>query len=199
MHVVLAREGEFRVGRKRTAGVLTAPDVEHEIDARGVDTLLVFVEPESDVGERLASVARAAGGIRAIDARERDELVALDPRELVARLHGARVPAKKMHPRVRRVLRHLDEAEDTSIGALACIAGLSESRLIHAFTESTGIALRAFLLWRKVQRAVVAMAEHRSLAAVAERAGFADAAHMTRTFRRTFGTTPSELRRSLRS
>jgi AraC-like DNA-binding protein len=197
MHLMLARSGELRIGRKRVAGILTAPDVEHAIDASGLDTLLVFVEPESDVGERLAAVVRAAGGTRYFDARERDELLVLEPPEMIARLHGSELPPKKMHPRVRRVLRHLETADDTSLAALAAVAGLSESRLVHAFTESTGISLRAFLLWKKVQRATAAMREERSLAMVAQRAGFSDAAHMTRTFVRTFGTTPSELRRTL--
>lgn len=199
MHVILAREGELVVGGRRTPGILTAPDVAHAIDARGLETLLVFVEPESDVGERLEAVARTAGGTRWFDARERDELIALDPPAMIASLHGADLPPKKMHPRIRRVIRHLDTADDTSLAALAAVGGLSESRLVHAFTESTGISLRAFLLWKKVQRAAVAMRDEPSLAMVAQRAGFADAAHMTRTFRRTFGTTPSELRRSLAS
>jgi AraC-like DNA-binding protein len=196
MHLMLAREGELRVGRKRVAGIVTAPDVAHAIDARGVETLLVFVEPESDVGERLAAVLRAGGGTRYLE-RERDALLALEPPEMIARLHGGELPEKRMHPRVRRVLRHLESAEDTSLAALARVAGLSESRLVHAFTESTGISLRAFLLWKKVQRATAAMREERSLAMVAQRAGFSDAAHMTRTFVRTFGTTPSELRRAM--
>jgi AraC-like DNA-binding protein len=198
MHVLLAREGELRVGRRRAAGILTAPDVAHAIDARGMDTLLVFVEPESDVGEKLESVVREAGGTRYFAPRERDELLRFEPPAMIAHLHGAKIPPKKMHPRVRRVLKHLDGAEDTSLAALATVAGLSESRLVHAFTESTGISLRAFLLWKKVQRATAAMRTERSLAMVAQIAGFSDAAHMTRTFVRTFGTTPSELRRTMR-
>lgn len=95
---------------------------------------------------------------------------------MIGRLHGAELPPKKMHPRVRRVIRHLDVAEDTSLAALASVAGLSESRLVHAFTESTGISLRAFLLWKKVQRATQAMKGEPSLAMVAQRAGFSDAA-----------------------
>lgn len=199
MHVLLARTGELRVGvgRRRVAGILTAPDVAHAVDARGLDTLLVFVEPESAAGERLEAVVRAAGGTMFFDARRRDALLALEPRAMIASLHGGEIAPPKMHPRVRRLLRHLDAAEDTSLSALAVVAGLSESRLVHAFTESTGISLRAFLLWKKVQRATAAMREERSLAMVAQRAGFADAAHMTRTFKRTFGTTPSELRRTL--
>src|SRR5689334_20955335 len=58
MHMVLAREGTLRVrgasGAWRTAaGVMTAPDVTHSIDARGCEIVLVFFDPESDAGNAL--------------------------------------------------------------------------------------------------------------------------------------------------
>jgi transcriptional regulator GlxA family with amidase domain len=65
---------------------------------------------------------------------------------------------------------------------------------MHAFTESVGIPLRPYLAWLKLQRAAAGVAAGRQLAQVAVSAGFADAAHMTRAFRRMFGTAPSALR-----
>src|SRR5690349_17493994 len=85
MHVVLAIEGELRVraGRGawlRAAGVVTAPDVPHAIDARGVEVLLVFLDPESDAGAALRATIR--GPVRTIDPEERAPLV--DQRDPIA-------------------------------------------------------------------------------------------------------------------
>ena len=110
-------------------------------------------------------------------------------------LRERRLP--KIHHRVNRVLRHLRERlgpdEDLSLTKLAGIAGLSESRLMHAFTESLGIALRPYILWLRVQRACGELAGGASITEAAVRAGFSDAAHLSRTFRRMLGTTPSEI------
>jgi AraC-like DNA-binding protein len=216
MHLVLARTGALRVshaGRtRRLAGVLTAPDVAHAIDATGREIVLVFADPESDSGARLC--AGMAGPLRAIDADERDRLLAdLPPASEVgalfawatttlAGLAGGDGGPRRVHPRVRRVLAHLRSADadaDTSLAALARLAGLSESRLLHVFREAIGLPLRPYVLWLRLQRACAAIAGGAPLADAAAQAGFADAAHMTRTFRRMFGMTPATLRSGLTS
>src|SRR6478736_3491545 len=76
LHLVLAVKGTLSVraaGAKRaarTAGVLTAPDAEHAIDASGAEVVLVFFEPESAAGTALWSALE--GPVRLIDADERD-------------------------------------------------------------------------------------------------------------------------------
>ncbi|MDC0716894.1 helix-turn-helix transcriptional regulator [Nannocystis bainbridge] len=214
MHLVLARGGTLAITvgdtTVRAAGIVTAPDHEHALDARGVDIVLVFFDPESDAGERLRAGLDAP--VRTLDAGERDGLLAdlpgdADPEPLHAWGHAAAerlsretATPRALHPRVRKLLRALRSAApeaDTSLPALAALAGLSESRLVHAFRDSVGIPLRPYLLWQKLQRAVVAMACGEPLARAAHSAGFADAAHMSRTFRRMFGMTASELQRSL--
>jgi AraC-like DNA-binding protein len=53
----------------------------------------------------------------------------------------------RIHPGVSRVLRHLraqtDGLGDVSLPTLASIAGLSQSRFTHVFSESTGVAVVA--------------------------------------------------------
>jgi AraC-like DNA-binding protein len=51
------------------------------------------------------------------------------------------------------------------------------------------------MLWRKLTRAMVAMASERTIAAAAHAADFADAAHLTRTFYQMVGMAPSALMR----
>lgn len=213
MHLVLSLGGELRAraarGRETSAaGVVTPPDAPHAIDARGTDVILVFVEPESDAGASLRTAL--AGTIRYIDDRERRELLAgAEPESLmgsagaawtrraVELLGGAAVRETRLHPRVKKLLallRAQPPGADTSLESLADAVGLSPGRLMHAFTESIGVPLRPYLQWLKLQRAAGAIVSGMSLSAAAHAAGFADAAHMSRTFKKTLGTAPSALR-----
>jgi AraC-like DNA-binding protein len=57
--------------------------------------------------------------------------------------------------------------------------------------------LRPYIAWLRLQRAAAAIAAGMPLAHAATEAGFADAAHMSRSFRRMLGISPSSLRASL--
>jgi len=211
MHFVLAADGELAVRAGRAAlaapGVLTAPDVAHAIDARDREILLVFIDPERAAGSALG--AALGGPLRALDAAARAALYTRDAlalmqgegdawvRRAVARLDAAApAPRPPIHPRVRRVLRHLrtlPAGGDTSLAALAAVAQLSPGRLMHAFTESIGIPLRPYLAWLRLQRAAGEITRGTPLSLAAASAGFSDAAHMSRTFRRMLGMAPSML------
>jgi AraC-like DNA-binding protein len=106
------------------------------------------------------------------------------------------VRQRAVHPRVRRALQHLHlhflERHETSLTRLAQVAGLSPSRLMHVFTPSVGIPLRPYVMWLRVQRAAQTLAAGHTATEAAHMAGFADAPHLARTFRRTLGLTPSQ-------
>lgn len=214
MHIVLGVGGDLRARAagapwKKSAGVLTAPDVAHEIDARETEVLLVFLDPESVTGATLRGVIE---GVRMITHDERAALLKDASPERIMQadgeawtryanevLGGAALPDRRpLHPRVRRLLQLMREeaTEDTSLEALADAVKLSPSRLMHVFTESVGVPLRPYLAWLKVQRAAAAIVAGEPLAQAAHAAGFADAGHMTRTFKRMFGMPPSALRAS---
>lgn len=210
IHLVIAIRGDLRFragGRWRSAaGVITPPDVAHEIDATGRDVLIVFVDPESRIGAALE--ASLAGRVRAIDRTERRAL-ALDvaPIELmhlgaerwledVTRALGLDLPSapKRVHPRVRRALAKLSEGAEPKLDSLARSVGLSPSRFMHAFTASVGIPLRPYVAWLRLQRAAAEIVRGRPLTEAAATAGYSDAGHMTRSFRAMLGMTPSMLR-----
>jgi AraC-like DNA-binding protein len=212
MHLVVSHDGRIRVevGGEvhRIPGVLTAPDAKHAIDARGSEVTLVFLDPESDAGERLR--ATLVGPARLLTAEERDRIVGDRATEAARRQDGTSwtavilqalgaepAPGRRVHPRVRKLLRHLSAlpvSADTSLEALATEVGLSPGRLMHVFTESVGIPLRPYLGWLRLQRAAAAIVSGVPLSQAATMAGFVDAAHMTRSFRAMFGATPSSLR-----
>ncbi|MGQ0507197.1 MAG: helix-turn-helix domain-containing protein [Myxococcaceae bacterium] len=212
LHLVLAVEGELRVktgGRwVRAAGVLTAPDQTHAIDAKGVKILLCFLDPESEAGRAL--VPLVGDGVRVLSATERDAIAAgFDPmaimgaggaewiRGVVTTLGGSPRSARTVHPRVKKLLRALRELPpdaDLSLERLARDVSLSPGRLMHAFTESIGIPLRPYLAWVRLQRAASAIVTGTPLSQAALDSGFSDSAHMSRAFRSMLGLPPSALR-----
>jgi AraC-like DNA-binding protein len=218
VHLLMAVHGTLRIrgGPRqrwlRCGAALVRPDAPHEVDAHDATVLIAFVEPESPLGAALsAHIDRAIAPVperdlarwrRAICPPSTGQVPALSRPHIETWLRDSllreRRPAK-VHPRVNRVLRHLRErlgsGEDLSLTTLAGIAGLSESRLMHAFTESLGIALRPYILWLRVQRACAELSNGASVTEAAVRAGFSDAAHLSRTFRRMLGTTPSAIAR----
>jgi hypothetical protein len=123
MHLVLARTGTLRVrgGAERSwrscAGVLTAPDAAHAVDARGAEVLLVFVDPESEAGRTLR--AAVPGDLLELSPAQRDRLAGTGPAEIMGpagpafcsrvleALGAPSAPPRPVHPRVRRLLRHL--------------------------------------------------------------------------------------------
>jgi AraC-like DNA-binding protein len=214
-HLMLGLDGPLRIRTASRAApvsaraVLTRPGVPHAADANGHEVLVIFVKPESEVGARLRE--RRGAGVEILEpeivdrihdafrsARSREELNARAARALTELGIEETRPSIR-HPAVKKVLRYLRDSApgaDESLAALAAQSGLSSSRLMHVFTEEVGIPLRPYLRWLKLERAALALAAGSSTADAAFAAGFADAAHMARSFRSMMGTTPAALRRS---
>ncbi len=76
---------------------------------------------------------------------------------------------------------------------LARDCGLSESRLAHLFASATGSSIREYLLWVKMRKAAERFCAGSTLTEIAHDTGFSDLAHLSRTFKRYFGLTPSFL------
>jgi AraC-like DNA-binding protein len=207
--VTLGGQGRLR-GRARErwndfAGALIGPDVPHEVDARGTSVVIAFVDPESELGAGLRGRLRApltvlpdaevAGWRRALGSTP-PAAAAVETwwRDRI----GMERARRRIHPRVRRVLRWLRDnvgaaEEDLSLDRLAALAGLSPSRFMHVFTESLGVPLRPYLLWLRLQHAAGRLLAGASATEAAHAAGFSDGAHLSRTFRRTLGTTAREI------
>lgn len=63
--------------------------------------------------------------------------------------------------------------------------------LAHLFREEVGLPFRRYVLWRKLSRAMLLIGRGSSLTEAAYASGFADSAHLTRTFRQMFGIPPT--------
>lgn len=211
VHLLMAVHGTLRIrcGSRqrwlRCGAVLVRANAAHEVDARGATVLIAFVDPQSPLGAALsARIERAIAPVPEHELAHWRHAIGSGPALSKPRVEAwlsevllrERRPPKS-HPRVNRVLRYLrerlDSDEDLSLTKLAGIAGLSESHLMHTFTASLGIPLRPYILWLRVQRACGELSNGASITEAAARSGFSDAAHLSRTFRRMLGTTPSEI------
>jgi AraC-like DNA-binding protein len=87
-------------------------------------------------------------------------------------------------------------AEDLSLAELARAVGVSRSRLCRAFRRATGTTLHAYRDGLRLRAALEALLERDDLTALALDLWYASHSHFGARFRRAFGMTPSEARRS---
>ncbi|MFO1082944.1 MAG: AraC family transcriptional regulator [Reyranellaceae bacterium] len=69
---------------------------------------------------------------------------------------------------------------------------MERTRALRAFKAATGLTFRRFKRWSALQHAARRIAAGELVRTAALDAGFADTAHLSRTFRTSFGLTPSE-------
>jgi AraC-like DNA-binding protein len=185
--------------------VLVRADAWHEVNARGTDVLIAFVDAESELGAELAQ--RTTSDVSPVPmatvAQWRAQLgdsasltaSRVEPWVIGTLLSDRRPPS--IDHRVKRVLRDLPnrlaEAEAVTLDAVAASVGLSPSRFLHLFTTSVGVPLRPYVLWLRLQWGASELARGKSVADAAHAAGFSDASHFTRTFRRMMGATPRQV------
>jgi len=102
---------------------------------------------------------------------------------------------------VRRATRFIDDniGRQFQIRELAAAVRLSPGYFSHAFRDSFGRSAKAYVIERRVERAKRLMLETGDpLVHIAKACGFADPAHLSRTFHLLVGDTPSNWRRSMR-
>ncbi|MBL8221601.1 MAG: helix-turn-helix domain-containing protein [Bryobacterales bacterium] len=216
IQIVIALEGEVAI--RGTAGdwlmgqgVIVRPDAAHSFNCNGALGAMLFVDPESVEGRWLRSslqsditivsgprLTSSADELRKFieqpfEGMEIGELI----RHCVQALSPGVPPARRPDARVTAVLDTIRELDDLhiSLERAAEKAFLSPSRFAHLFKEQVGLPFSRYVLWRKLTRAMVAIASEGTIAAAAHAADFADAAHLTRTFYQMVGMAPSVLMR----
>lgn len=192
-------------------GLVVRPDAEHSFDCNGALGVMLFVDPETSEGAWLSTSLREAvttvsdarldaivPGLRAF-ATQPDDIddVAALIRGCVQGLRPGLAPARRVDARVTTVIDAIRASDDLrmSLDSAASMACLSPTRFAHVFKDQVGLPFSRYMLWRKLTRAMVAIASERTIAAAAHAADFADAAHLTRTFYQMVGMAPSALMR----
>jgi AraC family transcriptional regulator len=196
---------DWRSGR----GIIVPQDVAHSYAGQGAYGAMMFIDPDSiegiwlrsTIGRKVtivpeARVAPAADALRAFCERPFESMdIGSLVRFAVKSLCTGALPARQPDPRITKVLDMIASSPDLriSLEQAAATVFLSPSRFQHLFKHQVGLPFRRYMLWRKVTRAMVAIAKERTLTVAAQLSDFADAAHLTRTFHQMFGLPPSAL------
>jgi len=204
---ISGRDGEWR----EAPGIVVRPDAEHSFDCNGAFGVMMFVDPESSEGAWLSMALRQditivpdtrldaiVPALRTF-AEQPDESADIGPivRQCIQGVRPGLAPTRRLDSRVTTVLDVIRASDDLrmSLDQAADKACLSSTRFAHLFKDQVGLPFSRYMLWRKLTRAMVAVASEGTIAAAAHAADFADAAHLTRTFYQMVGMAPSVLMR----
>lgn len=216
IQISLALEGRFRIRApgwpdwRETSAVVVMPDTAHALDGCQSAVASIFVEPNSRPGaalrERFANhpvallgeveAQLAAAGLReSFFAQASDELLIQYSQAAICRIAGDPASAPGSDARITTALDWMREhlASPIRLQDVARVVHLSPGRFRHLFVAQTGTSFRAWLLWARAESAICAATRGVSWTEAAQAAGFADAAHFTRTCRRVFGIAPTML------
>ncbi|NMO15210.1 AraC family transcriptional regulator [Pyxidicoccus fallax] len=101
-------------------------------------------------------------------------------------------------PRLRRAEQYIRAhcLEPISLDDICTASGLSASHLIRTFKRRYGLTPHEFVVNGRIQYARRQLRQGRPIAEVAQDAGFADQAHLQRTFKRYLAATPGHYQAS---
>ncbi|MFP8967445.1 helix-turn-helix domain-containing protein [Pokkaliibacter sp. CJK22405] len=100
---------------------------------------------------------------------------------------------------VERARQYLEErlADNLGLDDISEVAGLPRYQLYRHFEKQLGMTPHAYQRQARIRQARQLLKGSLTLADIAASTGFADQAHMTRTFRSTLGVTPGHYRQAL--
>lgn len=157
----------------------------------------IYLAPEMKGAQWCAE--RAAGALAVLSLNDARSLSAIlaecsEPNESAARAAVRPAPVTE-NSRLAIVVGHIESSLDKPLRAneVAKLVELSPSRFLHWFTDTLGLPFRAYVRWIRLQAAVRALSLGGNLTEAAYSAGFADSAHLSRTFASAFGITPNSL------
>lgn len=113
---------------------------------------------------------------------------------------GAAIPAHVLLTQVREYVRRNITDPDLDAARIARAHHVS-LRFLYKVCANAGMSLAQWIIRERLERARAELARpqtrHWTIAVVAQRCGFRDAAHFTRRFRAAYGVTPSDWRRMM--
>jgi len=203
LQITRASEGEFTIevgGEVISAmSVVLDSNCRHRLTGEDGIQAVLLIEPETRAGTLLREYLGDRQfcipdpGVDIFGLMEympaRDPSISFLVNSLLSRLNiniDARTVTDSRIERVIDIIKDTD-GKKISIKALALSISLSESRLQHIFKGRTGISIKKYLQWKRLIDGVNAIIKGNDFTFAAHEAGFADSAHMSRTFKEMFG------------
>lgn len=181
-------------------GVVVDSGVLHRLDSKGSEIAVLLLEPEQACARHIKTHWLGDGACAAIPADIANEIRALFakpghmplPDDIVRMLAPETKPLPQQDSRIAGLLVYLRALPEkrVTLAELAQEAGLSEGRLTHLFKEQTGVPIRRYLLWLRLNDAMNRAMAGVTLTEAAHAAGFSDSAHLSRTCVEMFGINP---------
>lgn len=215
--ICVALNGEFRLKTNENGiwqnfkSAIIAPGQFHAIDGQNNKLALIILVPESRVAQPLIPIMNRKGISRIpvgvvqnlfpiISEFEEFNGVSVESEMICHRMlkkikNGEELLTSTIDERVSQSIEWLraEQEKQVSVKEIAANVKLSESRFSHLFSKQLNIPVRRYLLWLRLRDAIHLLANDVSLTDTAYEAGFADSAHLTRTFRQMLGIAPSSL------
>lgn len=192
--------------------------VAHACNGLGGSNLIFFIDAESSLGWQLKQML---DGREIVDLSDEwgsahasspamGEIRAWSPLQLQTAADEALAFVTEGSPqlvagrdeRIRQAIEWMQQHlhEKIALPDVAAQIHLSPERTRHLFVQEAGVSFSQFLMWKRIKVAIVlAVGEGARLTEAAARAGFADQAHFSRLFKRTFGIPAGGLLRNSRS
>ena len=186
-------------------------DQPHECRTNDATFLLLNIDPETNIGKALKRLYFTHQGIAELATEHTAEFI----QEIEKCLTGNMLNGRFIYEITRQFLSKLSLVQDTGIiderisevlkllnnvndaaikvNDLAGKVFMSQSRLIHLFKEQVGIPIRKYILWTKVLLVLKKVFETKNIREAAFYAGFSDAPHFNRTFKKMFGLHPTSI------
>jgi len=192
--------------------VVMAPNISHSTDSRNQAYIAILIDPDHTFyaylhplldGQTFCSLSAARLKsfqkqfqqlmtaqlcLEQVKQLLMDVLLVLNPQPLVALPWDQRVQLACEY--IKRCVPH----HIPTIADVALQVGLSESRLMHLFSQQLGLSMRQYILWLRIRYAIKLWMQGKTLIEIAVESGFSDQAHFTRTLRRMVDFAPSMLK-----
>jgi AraC-like DNA-binding protein len=215
LYAAVDGEMEIRIGDgpwRRRGMIALTPYTPHMLRTGSGQIANLCLESESIDRADLASLIdeiNAADDARLIrrivDARRETTRIGagdgFSTREFDAYFLGRPLKVREVDARIRFILDELIDARaERAISAASCASriGVSTSRFLHLFKESTDISFRSARMWKRARRFMDHANREDSLTEVALDLGYPDTSHFSHSIRACFGLQPRSIRRGSR-
>ena len=192
--------------------VVMAPNISHSTDSRNQPYIAILIDPDYELyaylhpllnGQAFCSLPAARLKsfqkqfqqlmtaqlcLEQVKQLVMDVLLALNPQPLVVLPWDQRIQLACEY--IKCCVPH----QIPTIVDVALQVGLSESRLMHLFSQQLGLSMRQYILWLRIRYAIKLWMQGKTLIEIAVESGFSDQAHFTRTLRRMVDFAPSMLK-----